>query len=193
MARRICAENPAPIDEADPWRPGSPHPPNDPRIAHRSRFTPVSGRAGRRPWLSLGLRGVWRLRRQRGRSRHGAARRRVRRIGVLKPYGENDPDAKGWLSGFTRAIQELGWTDGRNLRMDVRWAGDSVKRMQSFAKDLVDLQPDVILAPGTPGTAALQRETRTIPIVFVSVVDPVGLGFVASPATVRRTRLNPSL
>jgi putative tryptophan/tyrosine transport system substrate-binding protein len=105
---------------------------------------------------------------------------RVRHVGVLMPYGENDPDAKGWLSGFTRAVQELGWADGRNLRMDVRWAGDSVERMQSFAKDLVGLQPDVILTSGTPGTAALQRETRTIPIVFVSVVDPVGLGFVAT-------------
>jgi putative tryptophan/tyrosine transport system substrate-binding protein len=103
---------------------------------------------------------------------------RMRRIGVLMAYDESDPGPKGWLSRFTKGLQELGWTDGGNLRMDVRWAGDSVERLRSFAKDLVDLQPDVILATGTLGTAALQRETRTIPIVFVPVADPVGSGFV---------------
>ena len=104
---------------------------------------------------------------------------RVRRIGVLMPYDESDPGAKRWLSAFMQGLTELGWTDGRNLRMDRRWAGDSVERLRLFAKDLVDLQPDVILASGTPGTAALQRETRRIPIVFVPVADPVGSGFVA--------------
>jgi putative tryptophan/tyrosine transport system substrate-binding protein len=103
---------------------------------------------------------------------------RMRRIGVLMGVGENDPEGKAWLSGFTQALAELGWTDGRNLRMDVRWAADSVDLMRMFAKELVDLQPDVILADSTPVTAALQRETRTIPIVFVSVADPVGSGFV---------------
>jgi putative tryptophan/tyrosine transport system substrate-binding protein len=104
---------------------------------------------------------------------------RMRRIGVLMAYDEGDPGPKGWFSRFTKGLQELGWTDGGNLRMDVRWAGDSVERLRSFAKDLVDLQPDVILVSGTPGTAALQRETRTIPIVFAPVADPVGSGFVA--------------
>jgi putative ABC transport system substrate-binding protein len=75
----------------------------------------------------------------------------------------------------------LWWTDGRNLRMDVRWAGGSVDRMQMFAKELVNLQPDVILSQSTPATAALKRETQTIPVVFVIVADPVGSGFVASP------------
>ena len=81
-----------------------------------------------------------------------------------------------------QGLKELRWTNGANLRMGVRWAGDSVERLRSFAKDLVDLQPDVILVSGTPGTAALQRETRTIPIVFVPVADPVSSGFVASLA-----------
>src|ERR1700674_2985047 len=104
---------------------------------------------------------------------------RMRRIGVLIDYGENDPEAKAFLSGFTRGLAELGWTDGRNLRMDVRWAAGNVDRMRMLAKELVDLQPDVILAHSTAVTAALQREARTIPIVFAAVSDPVGDGFVA--------------
>src|SRR6202521_2455442 len=104
---------------------------------------------------------------------------RMRRIGKLMGYGENDPEGMAWLSAFTQGLAEVGWTDGRNLRMDVRWAGN-VDLMRMFAKELVDLKPDVILASGTPVTAALQRETRTIPIVFAGVADPVGDGFVAS-------------
>ncbi len=104
---------------------------------------------------------------------------RVRRIGVLMAYGETDAEAKVELSGFTQGLAELGWTDGRNVRIDVRWAAGKIERIQMFAKELVDLQPDAILAHGTPVTAALQRETRTIPIVFVTVSDPVGSGFVA--------------
>jgi putative ABC transport system substrate-binding protein len=103
----------------------------------------------------------------------------VRRIGVLMSVDENDPRQKAHLSGFTQALAELGWTDGRNLRMEVRWGGGDVNRIRIFAKELVGLQPDVILAQGTPVTAALQRETRTIPIIFVVVTDPVGDGFVA--------------
>jgi putative ABC transport system substrate-binding protein len=102
------------------------------------------------------------------------------RIGVLMAYDENDPVAKVLLSGFTQGLAELGWTNGRNLRMDIFWTGTNVDRIRMFAKELVDLQPDVILANSTPVTAALQRETRTIPIVFVIVSDPVGDGFVAS-------------
>jgi putative tryptophan/tyrosine transport system substrate-binding protein len=103
---------------------------------------------------------------------------RVRRIGVLSFGDENDPIRKAQLSGFTRGLAELGWTDGRNVRMDVRAAG-TVDLMRMFAKELVDLQPEVIFASTTPVTAALQRETRTIPIVFAGVTDPVGDGFVA--------------
>jgi putative tryptophan/tyrosine transport system substrate-binding protein len=105
---------------------------------------------------------------------------RVRRIGVLMAFSENDPEAKTYLFGFTRGLSELGWTDGRNLRIDVRWAAGSVDRARMYAKELVDLQPDVIFANSTPVTAAFQRETRTIPIVFAGVADPVGDGFVAS-------------
>jgi putative ABC transport system substrate-binding protein len=103
---------------------------------------------------------------------------RMRRIGVLMSI-ENDPDGKAQLSGFITGLAEIGWTDGRNLRMEIRWGGGDVNRIRTFAKELVALQPDVILAHGTPVTAALQRETRTIPIVFVTVTDPVGDGFVA--------------
>ncbi len=105
---------------------------------------------------------------------------RMRSIGVLMSVEENDPEGKTQLSQFTQGLAESGWTDGRNLRMEVRWGGGDVNRTRTFAKELVAQKPDVILAQGTPGTAALQRETRTIPIVFVIVADPVGPGFVAS-------------
>jgi putative ABC transport system substrate-binding protein len=104
---------------------------------------------------------------------------RVRRIGVLMGADEDDPQRKRWLSVFAQGLAESGWTDGRNLRMDVRWAGENVDRMGMFAKELADLQPDVIFTHTTPATAAVQRQTRTIPIVFTFVGDPVGEGFVA--------------
>jgi putative ABC transport system substrate-binding protein len=106
----------------------------------------------------------------------------TRRLGVLMGYAESDPEAKGFFAGFTQRLAELGWIDGRNLRMDVRWAPGSIDRMRTFAKELVELRPDVILANSTPVTAALQREARTIPIVFAVASDPVGSGFVASLA-----------
>jgi putative ABC transport system substrate-binding protein len=105
-----------------------------------------------------------------------------RRIGVLLAFDESDSRPRAWLARFTKGLSELGWTDGRTMQMDIRWAGDNVERMRAFAKELVALKPDVILAFGTPVTAALQRETRTIPIVFAIVSDPVGEGFVASLA-----------
>src|SRR5262249_18929449 len=104
---------------------------------------------------------------------------RIRRCGILLSLDESDPEAKAQLSGFTHGIAELGWIEGRNLRMEVRWGSGDVDRIRTFAKELVALQPDVILSHGTPVTAALHRETRTIPIVFVTVSDPVGDGFVA--------------
>ena len=104
---------------------------------------------------------------------------RMRRVGVLMGYEENDPDSKARLSGFTQGLSELGWTDGFNLQMDVRWAAANVDLMGMLAKQLVELRPEVILASTTPVTAAVQRETLTIPIVFVGVTDPVGDGFVA--------------
>jgi putative ABC transport system substrate-binding protein len=98
---------------------------------------------------------------------------------VLIPYGENDPRVKTWVSAFTQALAGLGWTEGRNLRMDLRWAGGDINRMRTHAQELVSQQPDIILTQATPPTAALQRETRTIPIVFVNVGDPVVNGVVA--------------
>src|SRR5215470_11659548 len=104
---------------------------------------------------------------------------RVRRIGVLMGFDENDPAAKSQLSAFTRALTDLGWTDDRNLRMDLRWAGGDTNRMRALAHELVGLQPDIILANATAVTAALQRETRTIPIIMANAVEPVERGFVA--------------
>jgi len=112
-------------------------------------------------------------------AQHGNA---IRRLGVVMNYAETDPEANGFLAAFTQKLAELGWIDGRNLRMDVRWAAGSVDRMRAFAKELVELQPDVILANSTPITAEFQRETRRIPIVFTTVSDPVGSRFVASLA-----------
>jgi putative ABC transport system substrate-binding protein len=102
----------------------------------------------------------------------------MRRIGVLMAGDEDDPVQKALLSAFTQALAGSGWVDGRNIRMDVRWGRGDINRMRARAKELVDLQPDVILSNTTPATAALQRETRTIPIVFVNASDPVGSGFV---------------
>jgi putative ABC transport system substrate-binding protein len=105
---------------------------------------------------------------------------RIRRIGVLRSsYDENDPEWKLRYSAFTQALADLGWTDGRNVRMDLRWGGNDTSRMRALAQELVGLQPDIILGQGTPATVALQRETRTIPIVFAGVGDPVASGIVA--------------
>ena len=94
---------------------------------------------------------------------------RVRRIGVLMPFDENDPEGKRRLSAFTQALLDLGWTDGRNVRMDLRWGGGDINRMRALARELVGLQPDVILTTSTLPTVALQRETRPIPIVLSSL------------------------
>jgi putative ABC transport system substrate-binding protein len=102
---------------------------------------------------------------------------RVRRIGVVLAYEENAPVAKPRYSAFTRALADLGWTEGRNVRMDLRWGGGEVSRIRALARELV--QPDIILTHTTVATAAVQREIRTIPIVFANVGDPVASGLVA--------------
>jgi putative ABC transport system substrate-binding protein len=104
---------------------------------------------------------------------------RMRRIGVLIPFNENDPRAKTIVSAFTQALAGLGWTDGRNVRIDLRWWGDDINRIRALARELVGLQPDIILTGGSPATVAVQRETRTIPIVFANAADPVVSGVVA--------------
>jgi putative ABC transport system substrate-binding protein len=103
---------------------------------------------------------------------------RVRRIGYLALGDENDPAAKLRLSAFTQALAGLGWTVGRNVRMDFRAAGGDLNRLPALARELVDLQPDIILTGAIPATVVLQRETRTIPIVFVAVSDPVATSIV---------------
>jgi putative ABC transport system substrate-binding protein len=104
---------------------------------------------------------------------------RVRRIGVLIPLDENDPLAKLPLSAFTQALAALGWTDGRNVRIELLWAGDDINRIRALAQELVGLQPDIIMAGGNLATVAVERETRTIPIVFASNADPVASSMVA--------------
>ena len=102
---------------------------------------------------------------------------RVRPIGVLLALNETDPVAKPVLSAFTQPLAGLGWTDGRNVRMDLRYAGGDPNRLRALAKELVGLKPDIILAVAT-AAAAVHRETRTIPIVFANVGDPVASGIV---------------
>jgi putative tryptophan/tyrosine transport system substrate-binding protein len=104
---------------------------------------------------------------------------RVRRIGVLIGGDENDPGWNSGLAPFTHALADLGGTDGRNVRMDLRWTGGDTNRIRVLAQELVGLQPDIILTSTTPATVALQRETQTIPIVFESVGEPVASGIVA--------------
>jgi putative ABC transport system substrate-binding protein len=94
------------------------------------------------------------------------------------PFDENDPLGKPRLSAFTQALADLGWTDGRNMGIDLRWAGDDLNQIRALAHELVGLQPDIILTSATSTTLALQRETRTIPIVFAVVGDPVVSGIV---------------
>ncbi|MFZ2077011.1 MAG: ABC transporter substrate-binding protein [Xanthobacteraceae bacterium] len=107
---------------------------------------------------------------------------RMRRIAVLTGFAADDPLSQPWITAFVQELSELGWSDSRNLHIDYRWASADVEQIMPFAKELVALKPDVILAHSTPVTAALQRETTDIPIVFVLVSDPVGAGFVASLA-----------
>ena len=104
---------------------------------------------------------------------------RIRRIGVLVGHAADDPDMKARVAGFQQGLESLGWSEGRNLIIDYRFAAGRIDRFQVFAKELVALHPDVILAQGTAITAALQRESRAIPIVFVTVSDPIGSGFIA--------------
>jgi ABC-type uncharacterized transport system substrate-binding protein len=105
---------------------------------------------------------------------------RVRRIGVL--MGVADPSNQSYLAAFRGALTKLGWTEGSNLQTEVRWGAGDADKIRSFAKELVDLRPDLIVGHSTPVVVALVRETQTIPIVFVNVADPIGSGFVLSLA-----------
>jgi len=107
---------------------------------------------------------------------------RMRRIGVLMGFAENDSQAQAHIAAFRDGLQKLGWTEGGNIRIDTRWVAFDAELRQRFARELVALQPDLILSQGTPTTADLMLQTRTIPIIFATVTDPVGSGFVASLA-----------
>jgi putative ABC transport system substrate-binding protein len=106
----------------------------------------------------------------------------VRRIGVLNLMAETDPEQQKWDTAFRKRLDETGWIDGRNIHIDYRWGAGNLDRVRLFAQELVGLKPDVLIGATTPATAALQAETKTIPIVFVGVSDPIGSGFVASLA-----------
>jgi putative ABC transport system substrate-binding protein len=104
----------------------------------------------------------------------------MRRIGVLMSYAENDPDGAVFVAAFREGLQQLGWAEGRNIRIDTRWAALDAQTIQRFAEELIALQPDLILSQTTPTTAALLKQTRSVPIIFANVADPVGSGFIAS-------------
>jgi len=106
----------------------------------------------------------------------------VRLIGVLMAYAQSDPAAQSWLVAFLGALSKLGWTEGSNLRIELRWSADNTDRIRAMAKELVDLRPNAIFGVTTPVTGALARETKTIPIVFAGVSDPIGSGFAANLA-----------
>jgi ABC-type uncharacterized transport system substrate-binding protein len=107
---------------------------------------------------------------------------RMRRVAVLLGLAADDPETQARHTAFVQGLQELGWTDGRNLRIDTRWGAGDADRIRRYAAELVALAPDAILATGTTVVGPLQRATRTVPIVFVNVSDPVGAGLVASLA-----------
>jgi putative tryptophan/tyrosine transport system substrate-binding protein len=120
----------------------------------------------------LGGAAVWPL------AAHAQQSERMRRIGVLMNLAADDREALTRVTALVQRLQELGWTEGHNVRIDTRWAAGDADRFRRYAGELVALAPDVILSSGTPSAAALQQATRSVPIVFVQVVDPVGSGFV---------------
>ena len=105
---------------------------------------------------------------------------RMRRVGVLMSGGERDPETQLRMGAFREGLQKLGWAEGRNLHIDYRWGGGSIERMRNYAAELVAMKPDVIFGAPTSAAVPLHRETRTIPVVFAQVPDPVGLGLVES-------------
>jgi putative tryptophan/tyrosine transport system substrate-binding protein len=105
---------------------------------------------------------------------------RMRRIGVLTTLAESDTVGQAYVAAFREGLQKLGWTEGRTFRIDIRRGTPDLESVQRFAKELVALQPDLILTQNTPTTASMLQQTRTIPVIFANVADPVGSGFVAS-------------
>jgi len=113
---------------------------------------------------------------------HAQQAERTRRVGVLLGLGASDPEGQVRVATFQQALQQLGWIEGRNLRIDIRWGGGNADDVRKHAAELVALAPDVILATASFSTGALFQATRSVPIVFTNVPDPVGAGFVDSLA-----------
>ena len=120
---------------------------------------------------------------------HAQQAERVRRIGVLMYLAEDDPGAKALMAAFIEGLQQLDWTIGRNVQIDIRWGAASPVHSRKYAAELATSAPDVILATASETTAALREATRTLPIVFAGVTDPVGAGYVASLARRQRHRI----
>ena len=116
---------------------------------------------------------------------------RMRRIGVLMAYPESDPEGQAWVAAFREGLQKLGWVENRNIRIDYRWGALDAEAMQRFAKELVTLQPDLILSQSTPTTAALLQQARTIPIIFANM--PIRLAAASSRAFHGRAATRPDL
>ena len=106
----------------------------------------------------------------------------LRRVGIFMDLSEQDPEGQTRVAAFRKGLQDLGWTEGRNVKFDIRWTAGDPARMRRYAAELVGLAPEVIMNGGLPTLVAMQQETRTIPIVFAQVLDPVGAGFVESLA-----------
>ena len=133
------------------------------RLARREFIATLSGAAA-----------TWPL------SAHAQQGERMRRVGLLNGTGADDPQGRADVAAFMEGLQKLGWTDGRNVRFDIRWAAGSIADVRKYAVELVALAPDVIMANGSAAMGPLLEATRTVPIVFAIVPDPVGAGFVQS-------------
>ena len=124
----------------------------------------------------LGAAAAWSL------AAHAQQAQEMRRVGALLVLRENDPEGKVWLRAFEEELQRLGWEQGRNIQIEYRFAGSDEHRLRTWAAELAGMRPDVLFTAGTPALVALSRETRSLPIVFAQVSDPVKLGLVASLA-----------
>src|SRR5262249_4240504 len=146
--------------------------------AGRARAHQRGDRMNRREFITLlgGVAAAWPL------AARAQQPERMRRIGVLTPFAADDPEAKARVEAFVQALQQLGWSVGRNLPIDIRWGAGDAERTRHYAAELVALAPDAILAAGGATVGPLLQATRSVPIVFTLTPDPVGAGFVDSLA-----------